>query len=61
MNTTIIAFIIIIGIPFWLWMLADAIMIEHKKRHHGHFWVIFIAVTFIIGAIIYYFIKKRGK
>ena len=57
----ILPYIIIIGIPFWLWMLADAIMLEHKKRHHFHLWTFFIAVTFIIGATVYYFTKKRGR
>lgn len=59
MNNTLISLIIIIGIPFWLWMLSDAIMREHKRKHHSHFWVIFVAVTFIVGAIVYYFVKKK--
>jgi prolipoprotein diacylglyceryltransferase len=56
---TLIAVIIIVGIPFWLWMLTDAIMTQHKKRHHSNLWVFFIAITFIIGALVYYFTKKR--
>jgi hypothetical protein len=60
MNT-ILGIIFIVGLPFWLWMLTDAIMIHHKKRHHSGLWVIFIALTFIVGALVYYFIKKRGR
>jgi hypothetical protein len=55
----IIGIILIIGIPFWLWMLSDAIMREHKKRHHANFWVFFIAITFILGALVYFFVKKK--
>ncbi len=60
MNT-ILGIIIILGIPFWLWMLTDAIMVEHKKRHHSSLWILFIALTFIFGALVYYLVKKGGK
>ena len=56
---TLLGFIFIIGLPFWLWMLTDAIMSEHKKRHHSSLWIIFIALTFIFGALVYYFVKKK--
>jgi len=59
MIHSIIAVIAILGIPFWLWMLTDSIMVEHKKRHHTHGWVTLISLTFIIGALIYFFVKKR--
>ena len=61
MNATILGIIVILGIPFWLWMLTDAIITQHKKRHHSSLWILFIALTFIIGALVYYFVKKRGK
>jgi len=57
----IIGIIFILGIPFWLWMLTDAIMVEHKKRHHSNLWIIFIALTFVIGALVYFLTKKGGK
>jgi len=52
---------IIIGIfclVFWIMMLVDAIKHEDKDKM---IWVLVLIFTGIIGAVVYYFVKKRKR
>ena len=51
--------LMILMIVFWIMMLVDAV-----KREEGDqqiIWIIVIALTGVIGAIIYYFVRKRPR
>lgn len=53
----VFAILSIVGFIFWLFMLIHAASkpIEHKVA-----WVVIIAITGLIGAILYYFMVKRS-
>ncbi len=44
---------------FWVWMLSDCIHHKFRKDKHMFHWFLLIILTFIIGALIYYFGIKR--
>lgn len=47
---------------FWIFMLVDVTKREFKKEDDKIVWVLVVALTGIIGAIVYYFIiKKESK
>ncbi|MBI4994969.1 PLDc N-terminal domain-containing protein [Candidatus Peregrinibacteria bacterium] len=48
----------IFGFIFWLWMLIDAIKNEKEDKA---MWVVLIILLNLLGAIIYYFAKKRKR
>lgn len=46
---------------FWIWMLIDAIQREYKNENDRILWIVVIALTGFIGAVIYYFVVKKNK
>ena len=46
---------------FWIWMLISAIVKPEEELRHASklIWIIFIFLTGIIGATLYYFLEKR--
>lgn len=49
----------ILGTVFWIFMLVDAAKREFPKKDEKAVWIIVVALTGMIGALIYYFIVKR--
>ena len=47
------------GFVFWLFMLIDAAKHKFKKDDERIVWILVIALTGIIGALIYYFMVRR--
>ena len=45
---------------FWLWMLIDALMNE-PTTNEKILWFLVIFFLHLLGAIIYYFVRKRGR
>jgi hypothetical protein len=45
---------------FWLWMLIDALLHE-PSTNEKILWFLVIFFLHIIGALIYYFIRKRSR
>ena len=43
---------------FWIWMLVDCVKFETPKGNARTMWSIVIAVTHVIGALIYFFFRK---
>ncbi len=56
----IVLFVIALAaLLFWIWMLSDCIHHKFRKDKHMLHWFLLIVITFIIGALIYYFGVKR--
>jgi len=45
---------------FWLWMLIDALMHE-PTTNEKILWFLVIFFLHVLGAIIYFFVRKRGR
>jgi Phospholipase_D-nuclease N-terminal len=46
---------------FWIWMLIEAITKEPTEGNDKLIWVIVIALTQVIGAAIYYFVRRPER
>ena len=49
------------AMSFWLWMLVDCIKNETDEGNTRLIWGVIIAVTHVIGAGIYLFVRKLGR
>src|SRR5262245_681195 len=50
----------IVASIFWIWMLIDALMNE-PTTNEKILWFLVIFLLHLIGALIYYFVRKRGR
>jgi Phospholipase_D-nuclease N-terminal len=50
----------ILATIFWLWMLIDALMHE-PTTNEKILWFLVIFFLHILGALIYFFVRKRGR
>lgn len=46
-------------LAFWVWMLVDAI--KNEKDNDLLIWILIIILLSFLGAILYYFIRKRKR
>lgn len=53
--------IAIAAVVFWIWMLIDCATKEPNEGNTKVVWVIVIAITGIIGAAIYYFVRRPQR
>ena len=57
----------VLGTVFWIWMIIDVATKEPSDSNDKTMWVLIVVLTGVIGAAIYYFvrrperIKKLGK
>ncbi|MDD5552022.1 MAG: PLDc N-terminal domain-containing protein [Candidatus Pacebacteria bacterium] len=51
--------LVIFSIIFWILMLVDVVKRDFKKEDDKTMWVLIIALTGFVGALIYYFMIKR--
>jgi len=51
-------FVWIAIIGFWIWMLIDLIKNQEKDKV---VWILVLIFTGILGAIVYFFVAKRGR
>lgn len=51
----------ILGTIFWIWMLIDCVTKETDVGNSRLIWVLIIVFTHIIGALIYYFVRKQKR
>jgi len=52
--------LVILATVFWLWMLVDALMNE-PTTNEKILWFLVIFFLHMLGALIYYFVRKRGR
>ncbi len=56
------AFIFTIGGSIlWIFMLVDLVKRDFKTNDEKIVWVVILALTGVIGAIVYYFVVKKGS
>ena len=63
---TIALLLLIATFVFWIWMLIDCLkrkenQFPNKETNDKIFWSLIIFFTYLIGAILYYFIVKKKK
>jgi hypothetical protein len=62
--TALLFFIVPLGLlsfVFWIWMLIDAIKNEGLKEGEKIAWVLVIALTHLLGAVIYFFAGRGPR
>lgn len=56
-----IVLIALLGTIFWLWMLADCATKESNQERSKIVWLIVIALTHEVGALIYFFARRLRR
>ena len=51
----------IAGTVFWVWMLIDCATNEPSTGNDKIMWVLIILFTHMVGAIIYYFVRRPQR
>jgi len=46
---------------FWIMMLIDSIQRKYKNKDEKIIWILVIILTYLVGALVYYFVVKRKK
>lgn len=49
------------ALAFWIWMLVDCITQEPSEGNDKLVWVIVIIATKLVGAIVYYFVRRPKR
>jgi hypothetical protein len=51
----------VLGSAFWIWMLIDCVTKESSEGNDRLVWVIIVVFTHIIGAAIYFFVRRPQR
>jgi hypothetical protein len=51
----------ILGTVFWIWMLIDCATKESGQGNDRVVWVVVIALTHLLGALIYFFARRPTR
>ncbi|WP_218027465.1 PLDc N-terminal domain-containing protein [Dictyobacter alpinus] len=51
----------ILSTVFWIWMLVDCLRNEPANSNDKVIWVVVIAVTHVVGSIIYFFMRRQPR
>ena len=51
----------ILGSVFWIWMLVDCVTKEPSNDENKIVWVLIIALTNGIGALLYFFVRRPKR
>ena len=51
----------ILGTIFWIWMLIDCATNESSEGNDKLVWVLIIALTHLLGAMLYFFIRRPQR
>lgn len=57
----IFGFMYLVSFVLWVWMLADCLKKETDEGNTRLIWVIVIVFTYIIGAFLYYLIRRPKR
>lgn len=49
------------GTVFWIWMLVDCAKHEPREGNDRIVWVLVIALTHFVGALIYFFARRPDR
>ncbi len=53
--------LMLLGTILWVWMLVDCATNQSLKGNEKVVWVIIIAVTNLLGAVLYFFIRRPQR
>nr|WP_245527585.1 PLD nuclease N-terminal domain-containing protein [Methanosalsum zhilinae] len=53
--------VFIFGTIFWIWMLVDCALNEPSEGNDKLVWVVIIVFTHLIGALIYFLIRRPQR
>ncbi len=53
--------LILTGFTFWIWMIIDCATNEPNTGNDKIVWMVVIVFTYIVGALVYYFVRKRPR
>ncbi|MGO4879523.1 MAG: PLDc N-terminal domain-containing protein [Bryobacteraceae bacterium] len=53
--------LILAGFAFWIWMIVDCATHEPATGNDKLVWIVIIIFTHIIGALIYYIVRRRPR
>jgi prolipoprotein diacylglyceryltransferase len=53
--------LILLGCAFWIWMIVDCATKEPNDGNDKLVWIVIIVFTQIIGALIYYFVRRPQR
>lgn len=51
----------ILGTAFWIWMLVDCARNEPAAGNDRIAWILIIALTHLVGALLYFFIRRPER
>jgi hypothetical protein len=51
----------VLGSIFWLWMLVECATREAQQGNNKIVWVLIIALTHVIGALIYFVVRRPQR
>lgn len=54
-------FLVVPGTGFWIWMLIDCATKEPDTGNTKVVWILIIVLTHLIGAAIYYFVRRPER
>lgn len=57
----ILGLIAILGTIFWIWMIVDCATNEPADSTDKVLWVLVIVLTHLIGAAIYFFVRRPAR
>jgi len=53
--------VLLAGFAFWIWMIIDCATNEPSAGNDKVVWIIIIVFAQIVGALIYYFVRRRPR
>jgi prolipoprotein diacylglyceryltransferase len=53
--------LVLAGYAFWIWMIVDCATKESSVGNDKLVWILIIVFAQIIGALIYYFVRRRPR
>ena len=51
----------VLGTVFWIWMLIEAATKEPSTGNDKVVWILIIALTHLVGAAIYFFVRRPQR
>ncbi len=58
---TLVILALLLGIVFWVWMLVHCATNQSLKGKEKTVWVVIIALTTWLGALLYFFIRRPQR
>jgi hypothetical protein len=57
----VLLFIYVISFIFWTWILIDCLKGETDKGNTRLIWAAVIVLTYVIGAVLYYIVRRPRR